>query len=114
MAGEEPEAAELLDVEVAVPLNTPLPADSLVTVRQLEALPAAACVVHTGGYETLDQAAAVLLRWIESHAYRVIGPTRELYLRFGADNQGYTLPSAYLAVEVGQFVTELQIPVSKK
>lgn len=101
-------------IEVAVPINAPLPVAEQVTVRELEALPTAACTVHTGSYETLDQAAAVLLRWIEAHDYEVAGPMREVYLRFGADNQGYVLPAAYLAAETGEFVTELQIPVSKK
>lgn len=108
------EAEASADVEVAIPINAPLPVAEQVTVRQLEALPAAACVVHTGSYETLDQAAAVLLRWIETQDYEVSGPMREIYLRFGADNQGYILPAAYLASEEREFVTELQIPVSKK
>jgi effector-binding domain-containing protein len=102
------------DVEIAIPISAPLPVDGLVTVRELEALPVAACLVHTGSYETLDQTAVALLRWIEAHGYEVAGPTRELYLRFGADNEGYTLPAAYLAAEVQEFVTELQIPVTKK
>lgn len=108
---ESNDGSELLDVEVAIPINAPLPMAGRVTVRELEALPAAACVVHTGSYETLDQAAAALLRWIEAHAYQVAGPMREVYLRFGADNQGYTLPPAYLAAEAWEFVTELQIPI---
>ncbi len=108
------EEEEAIDVEVAVPINAPLPVAEQVTVRALKGIPAAACVVHTGSYETLDQAAAVLLRWIETHDYEVAGPMREVYLRFGADNEGYILPAAYLAAEEREFVTELQIPVSKK
>jgi DNA-binding transcriptional MerR regulator len=108
------EEGESLDVEAAVPVNAPLPTVGLVVVRALEGVLTAACVVHTGSYETLDHAATTLLRWIEVHAYQVAGSMREVYLRFGADNQGYRLPSAYLAAEAREFVTELQIPVVKK
>jgi DNA-binding transcriptional MerR regulator len=108
---DEGDERESLDVEAAVPVNAPLPTTSVIAVRELEALAAAACTVHTGGYETLDQAAAALLRWIEAHTYQIAGPMREVYLRFGADNQGYRVPPAYLAVKAREFVTELQIPV---
>jgi phenylpyruvate tautomerase PptA (4-oxalocrotonate tautomerase family) len=34
------------------------------------------------------------------------GPSREVYLRFGADLEGYELPDAYLAASAGELVVE--------
>lgn len=107
-----PEQAE--DIEIAVPINRPLPTDDRVAVRELPGHDTTACVVCTGGYEALPEAFAVLLGWLERHRYRAVGPTREVYLRFGADQVGYTLPEGYIAESSDAFVTELQIPVTKE
>lgn len=103
---------EAEDVEVMVPLQGLLPPDDRVSVRELPGHEAMACLVHAGGYDGLPGAFAVLLRWIERHRYTIVGPTREVYLRFGADQIGYSLPDAYLAGSDAEFVTELQIPVA--
>jgi len=42
---------------------------------------------------------------------RIAGPIREVYLRFGADQRGYTLDPSVLTDNVGQYRTELQIPI---
>lgn len=101
------------DVEVVVPVKGALPVDGRVTIRELPGHECMACLIHTGSYETLPQAFANLLSWIETHHYRIDGPVREAYLRFGANLEGYDLPDAYLATSAAQFVTELQIPVSQ-
>ncbi len=103
---------EAEDVEVMIPLQGLLPSDDRVTVRELPGHESMACLVHTGGYDGLPGAFAVLLRWIERHGCTVAGPTREVYLRFGADQIGYSLPDAYLAARQAEFVTELQVPVA--
>lgn len=102
---------EAEDVEVMVPVHKDLPASDRVTVRTLPGHEQMACLVHSGGYEGLPQAFSVLLRWIEANNYAVAGPTREVYLRFGADQEAYTLPDAYLTDDHAEFVTELQIPI---
>jgi len=38
---------------------------------------------------------------------------RESYLRFGAQQRGYTLPPLMLADGVAEYETELQIPVQQ-
>ena len=70
-----------------------------------------------GAWLTVDEeleasAFSLLLRWIEDHDYAVAGPTREVYLRFGADQVGYSLPDGYLAERDEEYVTELQVPVA--
>lgn len=107
---EYSDAAE--DIEVVVPLDGLVPSDGRVVVRELPGHPTMACLVHPGGYGGLTEAFAILLRWIEDHDYAVVGPTREVYLRFGADQVGYTLPDGYLAERDEEYVTELQVPVA--
>jgi DNA-binding transcriptional MerR regulator len=102
---------EAQDVEVVVPVVAPLPSNGRIVVRQLEGHETMACLVHSGGYGNLPQAFSALLSWIETNEYDIVGPTREVYYRFGADQDGYELPDAYLAHTAAEFVTELQIPV---
>jgi len=102
------------DVEVMVPVQKPLPGDGRVTIRELAGHDQMACLVHTGRYDSLPRAFSVLLRWIERNDCAIRGPTRELYLRFGADQQAYKLPGVYLTDDDAEFVTELQIPVRRQ
>jgi effector-binding domain-containing protein len=107
---EFPEQGE--DIEVMVPVQKPLPTIDRITLRQLAGHDLLACLIHTGSYDSLPEAYAVLLSWIERNGYTIAGPTRELYLRFGADQVDYTLPVGYLATNDADYVTELQIPVA--
>lgn len=109
--GEFVEEAE--NVEIMVPLEKTVPPQGRVTVRELTGHDRMACLIHTGQYEGLSEALAVLLGWIETHHFAIAGRTREVYLRFGADQKHYTLPEGYLARQGADFVTELQIPVCR-
>jgi DNA-binding transcriptional MerR regulator len=102
-----------VDVEVAIPVTRPVPDQGPITCRELPAVPAAACVVHVGSYTTIEQASSALYLWIEANGYRSGGPSREVYLRFGAAGLEVPLPAAYLAPSADAFVTELQVPVAK-
>ena len=102
------------DIEVVVPIDKRLPQTERVRVRELPFRETVACTIHTGPYQTLGRAYGALLTWIERNGYRIIGPTCEAYLRFGADQEGYALPEVYLATSAADFVTELQIPVAKE
>jgi DNA-binding transcriptional MerR regulator len=101
------------DIEVAVPITAPIPNTERITVRELPAVPLAACAIHSGTYATLDQAYRALFAWVEEHGYAVAGPNREVYLRFGADGLSLRLPESYLAQAAHEFVTELQLPIQK-
>jgi len=102
-----------IDAEVAIPLVYAIPEDELIRVRELPRLANVACVVHSGSYMTLYQAYNALLGWIEANHYRMVGPIREVYLRYGADGLGFDLPSTYLGQDSNQYVTELQLSVVK-
>jgi DNA-binding transcriptional MerR regulator len=103
-----------IDAEVAIPLKFPIPSTDAIRIHELAGLPNAACVVHTGSYTTLYEAYNSLLCWIEANHYQMIGPIREVYLRYGADGLGFDLPPTYLAQNSNQFVTELQLAVEKR
>ena len=103
-----------IDAEVAIPLKRAIPPGGEIRVRQLERIPAAACVVHRGDYATIYQAYNALLGWIETNGYRIAGPVREVYLSFSADGLGFELPPTYLAKGPDGFVTELQLPVVER
>jgi len=101
-----------VDAEVAVPLNYAIPENDVIRVRQLPRLASVACVVHVGEYSYIYQAYNSLLAWIEANGYRMTGPIREVYLRYGADGLDFELPSTYLGKDKNEYVTELQLSVS--
>jgi DNA-binding transcriptional MerR regulator len=103
-----------MDVEVAVPLRYGIPENENIRVRQLPRLSNLACVVHVGEYSEIDQAYNALLAWIEANNYRMTGPIREVYLRYGADGLDFELPPTYLGHDEHDYVTELQLSVEKK
>ena len=103
-----------MDIEVAVPLKYAVPENELVRLRHLPRLSNVACVVHVGEYADMYQAYNALLGWIEANDYRMTGPIREVYLRYGADGLDFELPPTYLANDKHEYVTELQISVEKR
>lgn len=100
-----------IDAEVAVPLRYPIPETETIRVRHMPRLSDVACVVHVGEYAQIYQAYNALLGWIEANGYRMSGPIREVYLRYGADSLDFELPSTYLAADPHAYVTELQLSV---
>lgn len=102
------------DIEVVIPISQDVPTTERVNVYTLEGSAATASIVHVGSYESMGRAFNLLLHWIEDNGYEIAGPLREVYLRFGADNAGYRLPDVFLSDSAADFVTELQLPVSKR
>jgi DNA-binding transcriptional MerR regulator len=100
-----------LDVEVAVPVTRSIPESGPIRVRDVEGCPTMACVIYRGGYDQMTGVLQALLTWTACHRMRIAGPVREVYLRFGADQEGYRLPGAFLAHDAGELVTEVQLPV---
>ncbi|HXI45362.1 MAG TPA: MerR family transcriptional regulator [Candidatus Acidoferrales bacterium] len=94
------------------------PAEVFVAVRRAAAglvtrrLPAirAATILHQGGYEGLPAARAALAAWLVASGLRATGPSRILYLQFGAEAD-LRLPAQYLVERSADLVTELQVPI---
>ncbi len=103
-----------MDIEVAVPLKYAIPETESIRVRHLPRLVNVACAVHVGDYSEVYQAYNALLAWIEAHDYRMKGPIREVYLRYGADGLDFELPPTYLGNDKHEYVTELQLSVEKR
>jgi DNA-binding transcriptional MerR regulator len=100
-----------LDVEVAIPLRMRIPGAEPVRVRELPGCDSMACLVHAGSYDTIGVASGALLAWSEANGYQIAGPSREVYLRFSASGLDISLPTAYLAHDSADWVTELQLPI---
>ena len=102
-----------LDVEVAIPLKRRIPVVDRIRVRELPGCDTMACLVHAGSYDTIGTASGALLAWSEANGYQIAGPSREVYLRFSADDLEIALPPPYLAHDAADWVTELQLPLAK-
>jgi DNA-binding transcriptional MerR regulator/effector-binding domain-containing protein len=97
------------DVEVCIPVKAD--AAARIDVRAAPAI-TAGCVTYRGPYVQTPLLYGSLLRWIERSGLGLAGPLREVYHRFGADQNGYRLPSHVLAATSADYVTELQAPVA--
>jgi effector-binding domain-containing protein len=92
-----------VDIEVAVPIANSIPTTDRIKVAELSAIEQAACLLHRGPYETIGESYKALMAWAETNGYQIAGPDREIYL------QG---PEPSRSPE--EFITELQLPVTKK
>ena len=102
------------DVEIVIPLTTAIAPTERIQVYELPGWERVACLIHGGGYEQMGKTLAALLQWIELNHYAIAGPMRECFLRFGANQMGYSLPESYVTEQANELVTELQVPVVKQ
>jgi effector-binding domain-containing protein len=72
----------------------------------------AACLRFNGPYGQAPLLYQVLLDWMSDSRTRIAGAVREVYIRYGADQRGYTLPSRVLVRSEARYRTELQIPLA--
>ena len=85
--------------EAAVPINHPISSSDRVKIYELPQVQVAAAV-HTGQFDTFVQLHAVLLDWIETHNYQIVGPYREIYIKHNPH-------------DMSDSSTEVQYPVIK-
>ncbi|HXY76329.1 MAG TPA: MerR family transcriptional regulator [Steroidobacteraceae bacterium] len=99
-----------VDVEACVPVR----ADSLGVCggRIVEGVERAAVLRFAGSYAQAPRLYERLLEWMDQAGTQIGGAIRETYLRFGAEQEGYTLPAELLATRVADYETELQIPLA--
>ena len=90
------------DIEVCEPITDEVAESRRVKVRTLPAA-TMACTIHNGPFATLNEAYTAIGKWIDANGYRILGPSREIYLR-PAKNGSQTDPDT---------VTEIQFPVEK-
>jgi len=90
-----------VDGEAVVSVDAFIPSSDRIKVYELLCVEKMACLVHHGSYNTLNQAYAALVSWIEINGYKITGSNREVYIIGGneQDNESY--------------VTELKFPMEK-
>jgi DNA-binding transcriptional MerR regulator len=98
------------DVEVCIPILKG--AMSAVGGKLIAGTNRAACGRFAGPYKRGPILFKGMQRWMQSAGLRAEGPLREVYLRYGADQRGYTIPKGQLARATADYLTELQIPVA--
>ena len=88
------------DFEACLPIRQSKSVEGT-TVREL---PRARCValVHKGPYNQMGRSYAKVLKWIKERNYKVVLPTREVYLKG---------PGMIFRGNPRNYVTEIQIPV---
>ena len=92
---------EQVDIEVALPIQSNIPAGDHVVIQTLPAVEQMACTVHHGPPKMIIPAFQAMARWIETNHYRVSGPYREIYHR------------SELNGDTDEEVTEIQFPIEK-
>lgn len=103
---EEFKAADL-DVETVIPVDSSvtqgvdLEGGRKIVVKQMPAVPSAACIVHTGSFDALPETYAAIGQWIERNGYQIVGAAREVYLAPPENEAG------------DGAITEIQYPVEK-
>lgn len=90
-----------IEIEAAAPLYEPLESGDGVQVYELPGVEQMASTIHHGPFATLSNAYNAMMQWLETNAYRITGPCREINLQYerGSDQSEY--------------VTEIQFPVAK-
>jgi len=92
-----------IDVEVCEAVVAPCEESDRVKFRQIDAVDAAACVVHRGPYDRIGETYNQLFDWIDSNGYEPADNPRESYLD-GIWNKD----------DPEEWTTEVQVPVRKK
>ncbi len=91
-----------IDWEAVTSFTSSIPiTNERLKIYELPGIEKAACAVHHGSYNTINQAYTAVLAWIESNGYKPICPSREFYI-VGGNNQ-----------DEESYVTEVQFPVEK-
>jgi DNA-binding transcriptional MerR regulator len=88
------------DTEAVVPVDRALPDGEQVKVYELTG-GTVASAVHHGNLADFTKLHPALLRWIEANRYRIVGPSREIYIRHDPRHPQDS-------------VTEVQYPVEKE
>lgn len=91
-----------IDLEAVATFDGIVPINERIKVYELPGYEQAACVVHQGSYNTINQAYTALLSWIEDNGYKITDSNRQVCIVGGneLDNDSY--------------VTELQFPITLK
>ena len=105
-----PTQSEDLALEVCIPIDDD--PNIALTPTIIPGSEFSCSIVYSGGYFKTESLYERMSDWIANAGLSPAGPMRELYHRFGADQNDYRLPTKMLASNARDYLTELQIPVS--
>jgi len=91
-----------VDTEIAVPVTTLGKDADGFKYKELPQIPKAATIRFSGSYENYSAAMEKLALWIEENGYEISGVVR-----------GFAISSHMDGASIGEFMTELQVPVRK-
>lgn len=94
--------------EVCIPITAKMPG---LTTKLIPGHDLACSLVYEGDYSQTSAAVTDIEQWVDAAGFRPAGPMREIYHRFGADQEGYSLPGKMLAERTHQYVTEVSLPI---
>ncbi|BAB72303.1 transcriptional regulator [Nostoc sp. PCC 7120 = FACHB-418] len=90
-----------IDAEAVISIEGSIKGNERIKIYELPGSETTACLIHHGSYETLAQAYATLVSWIEANGYNITAPNREVYIIGGNEQNN------------DSYVTELQFPVAQ-
>lgn len=91
-----------IDTEYCLQVDEMYQDSGLIKFRQLPEVPKAVCLKHVGTYDTFPESFAMVMRYIETHGYRVAGKYR---IQFEDSIQNQRDPEKYITI--------IQVPVYK-
>lgn len=94
-----------VDAEACQPVNASPRQLGRIKIADLPSAEMMACVVHSGAYDTLNQAYDAMMSWMDANHYRIAGPIREVYLKSAEQGE--------VRQDDPSYVTEIQCPVAK-
>ncbi|WDI30770.1 MerR family transcriptional regulator [Hyphococcus flavus] len=109
MFHDSPDKVEDILLEVCIPV-TDEAADDLPLTKAPGATLACGCV-YGGGYAKTEVLFQRIIEWMRNAGLAPAGPLREIYHRFGADQEDYRLPAKMTAKNNRDYLTELKLPI---
>jgi effector-binding domain-containing protein len=91
-----------VEIEISLPVNELDNSDNGFVYQSLKAIPCAATIRFSGPYENYGTAMEQLGAWIEENGYEIVGKVR-----------GVALHDLLATTNPNEFLTELQIPITK-
>jgi DNA-binding transcriptional MerR regulator len=102
MEHEQEYKTEDIDIEYCLQVDEMYKNSSIINFKRLPEVPEAVCLKHVGTYDTFPESFAEVMRYIETHGYRVAGKYR---IQFEDSIQNQRNPEKYITI--------IQVPVTK-
>jgi len=99
---EQEYKTEDIDIEYCLQVDEMYQDTDIIKFKRLPEVPQAVCLKHVGTYDTFPESFAEVMRYVETHGYKVAGEYR---IQFEDSIQNQRDPKKYITI--------IQVPVSK-